>query len=233
MRFVSYAQEFEDLFVYLLLKDYVKIGNYIDVGANDPIQFSVTKAFYDMGWSGINIEPLPDMCALLEAERSRDVNLCLGVGEKEGVLNLRVAGMRSSFAQDVTEKMSGENELQKSIVPLQMIYDRYCSSDTEIHFCKIDVEGFEREVLLGIDFRRLRPWVMVVEATEPGTMIPCHEKWENILLSNGYEFAFANGINRYYVAEEKSFLKDEYKKLGSFVQENVIVKNQLMRVRIE
>ncbi len=233
MRFVSYAQEFEDFFIWLLLRDYVKVGNYIDVGANDPIEFSVTKAFYDMGWSGINIEPLPDMCALLEAERPRDVNLCLGVGEKEGWLNLRVAGMRSSFAQDVTEKMNGGEIIRKTILPLQMIYDRYCSSDTEIHFCKIDVEGFEREVLLGIDFRILRPWVMVVEATEPGTVIPCHEKWESILLSNGYEFAFANGINRYYVAQEKSFLKGEYNKLGSFIKENTIVKNQMRQVRFE
>lgn len=31
-------------------------GFYIDIGTNDPYFFSVTKAFYKIGWSGINIE---------------------------------------------------------------------------------------------------------------------------------------------------------------------------------
>jgi hypothetical protein len=34
-------------------------GFYIDVGAWDPVQDSVTKHFYDRGWRGINVEPHP------------------------------------------------------------------------------------------------------------------------------------------------------------------------------
>ena len=52
MRFESYAQEWEDLILYIILKN-IRGGFYIDIGANDPIELSVTKAFYDMGWSEI------------------------------------------------------------------------------------------------------------------------------------------------------------------------------------
>ena len=35
-------------------------GVYVDVGANDAINGSVTKALYLKGWRGINIEPMID-----------------------------------------------------------------------------------------------------------------------------------------------------------------------------
>jgi hypothetical protein len=56
MRFISYAQNFEDVMLWRALKG-LKKGFYIDVGAHDPEVDSVTKAFYDRGWCGINIEP--------------------------------------------------------------------------------------------------------------------------------------------------------------------------------
>ncbi len=109
-------------------------------------------------------------------------------------MNLWACGTRSSFVSDVLESHERQRQIACIVQPLQKIYDRYCSYDTEVHFCKIDVEGFEREVLKGIDFTRLRPWLMVVEATVPGTAIPCHEDWEYLLFENGYQFAFQSGI---------------------------------------
>ena len=58
MTFVSYAQNFEDVLLWRAL-GHIKNGVYIDVGANSHVEQSVTKVFYDAGWSGINIEPLP------------------------------------------------------------------------------------------------------------------------------------------------------------------------------
>lgn len=57
MTFISYAQNYEDVMLHRALKG-VEKGFYIDVGANDPVQYSVTKAFYERGWRGINIEPI-------------------------------------------------------------------------------------------------------------------------------------------------------------------------------
>lgn len=86
-----------------------------------------------------------------------------------------------------------------------------------IHFCKIDVEGFERNVLEGVDFTLHRPWVMVMESTFPTTNIPNHEKWEYILLRNNYHFVYSWGINRYYIdsCNEKNYtsLKENFSKI--------------------
>jgi hypothetical protein len=67
---------------------------------------------------------------------------------------------------------------------------------------KIDVEGHEREVLEGADWKLYRPRVVVVEAIKPNKPIPTHEHWESLLLSADYLFAFFDGLNRYYVRAE-------------------------------
>ena len=48
MRFYTYAQEFEDLVLYVVLRNINKVF-YIDVGANDPTHLSVTRAFDERG----------------------------------------------------------------------------------------------------------------------------------------------------------------------------------------
>src|SRR4051794_3212736 len=74
MSFVSYAQNFEDVMLRRALS-HVERGFYNDVGANDPIVDSVTLAFYERGWRGINVEPMRQYHDRLVASRPRDTNL--------------------------------------------------------------------------------------------------------------------------------------------------------------
>ena len=87
--FTSYSQHLEDLVLFSIFYD-VKNGFYIDIGAHDPNHISVTKAFYLKGWYGINIEPLPSKYKALQIHRRRDINLNLGIGEKEGIATLNI-----------------------------------------------------------------------------------------------------------------------------------------------
>src|SRR5215203_6355886 len=75
-----------------------------------------------------------------------------------------------------------------------------------IDFLKVDVEGAEAAVLRGGAWRRFRPRVVLVEAIAPGAMSPSHEEWEPVLTGNSYRFAFFDGLNRFYVAEEAADL---------------------------
>ena len=68
---MSYAQNGEDVVLWRALGS-VSAGRYIEVGANHPRDDSVTRAFYDRGWSGITIEPVPSFADLHRAERPRD-----------------------------------------------------------------------------------------------------------------------------------------------------------------
>src|SRR6478735_5825192 len=78
-RLVSYAQNHEDILLYRALR-HVEHGRYVDLGAAWPTQDSVTRLFYDRGWSGVNVEPNPEFLTALLRERQRDVNLGVAVG---------------------------------------------------------------------------------------------------------------------------------------------------------
>ena len=76
----------------------------------------------------------------------------------------------------------------------------------DVHWLKIDVEGMEEQVLRGWDAGAVRPWVVVVEATQPHTRIDTHHTFAPILDSADYVPAAFDGLNRYYVAREREEL---------------------------
>ena len=77
-----------------------------------------------------------------------------------------------------------------------------------VDFLKVDVEGFEAEVLAGADWSRFRPRVVVMEATVPKSDEPAHQAWEPMLVEAGYRFAMFDGLNRFYAhADEPALLQ--------------------------
>ncbi|KJR46142.1 SAM-dependent methyltransferase [Desulfosporosinus sp. I2] len=214
MSIISYAQNFEDVMLWRALK-HVEIGFYIDVGANDPDQDSVTKAFYDRGWRGINIEPVSQWFEKLVRERLRDINLQIAAGAKAGELliyELPDTGL-STFDRGIAERHEAERGYQKieRIVPVKTLTEICINLHTSpIHFLKIDVEGAEKQVLEGVDFSILRPWIVLVESTLPNSPIEDYETWEPILLTANYEYVYFDGLNRFYVAKEHLELRDSF-----------------------
>jgi len=57
---ISYAQNFEDVLLGRVFHNRTD-GFYVDVGAGDPVELSVTKWFYDLGWSKIGYEHVPNV----------------------------------------------------------------------------------------------------------------------------------------------------------------------------
>jgi FkbM family methyltransferase len=208
---ISYAQNSEDIILARVFSD-VENGNYLDVGANHPITDSVTKYFYDNGWSGINIEPLKREFKMLLEDRPRDINLNICVGEANTTIEFVVVENRSGWSTaDPTqiEKIQRDLELKKTVVLVeQQTLNEILSNNylSELHFLKIDVEGSELNVLQGIDLNKNRPWVVVIESTEPGSQISSHQSWEYLLTDNQYTYAYSDGINRFYLANEKLIL---------------------------
>lgn len=214
MRLVSYAQNYEDIMLWRALQD-VEAGFYVDIGANDPVADSVTKLFYDRGWSGVNVEPLTEHYNDLCRDRPRDTNVQCAVGAEAGTLSLWVPEIRgwataSGEAQQLHEQSGVRGTLLE--VPQRTLADicnDYAAKD--IHFLKIDVEGLEEAVLLGNDWQRFRPWLVVVEATRPGSPEQCHEAWELLLHQADYVLVYNDGLNRYYAAREHAALAEKFR----------------------
>jgi FkbM family methyltransferase len=207
MTFTSYAQNCEDVLLWRALKG-VQRGQYIDVGASHPVIDSVTWAFYQRGWRGINIEPVAADHALLQEQRSGDVNLQLAAGDRTTTMQLYQFGVRglATLSESVTERHRQHGLAPKpsevKVVPLRDICAEYVTG-SDIHFLKIDVEGSEASVLRGMDFERWRPWILLIEATAPNSQEATHAEWEPLLLQHQYEYCYFDGLSRYYVASER------------------------------
>ena len=102
--FKSFSEYYEDLILYLLLFD-IKKCFYIDVGAYDPVNVSVTKFFYSKGWRGINIEPQPGKIELFQKDRPNDINLQLAVGKEKGNITLYIDGQCTTTKKNILKKM--------------------------------------------------------------------------------------------------------------------------------
>ncbi|MEA3490273.1 MAG: FkbM family methyltransferase [Campylobacterota bacterium] len=209
MSFISYAQNFEDVMLWRALGD-IKNGYYIDVGANHPMDDSVTKAFYNHGWSGINIEPEERFFNLLVLDRDRDINLDVAISNQTEDIKLYVFETRGWSTNDISvadeHRADGYDYQIKSIKTKSL--DRVCEENQveEIHFLKIDVEGAEKSVLESFSFEQYRPWIVVIEATRPNTDIDVSQEWEYMLFDHSYLLAYFDGINKFYVAKEHSSL---------------------------
>ncbi len=241
MQMISYAQNSEDVILRRVFEGKPK-GFYVDVGAHHPSICSVTKHFYDQGWSGINIEPGTIFTELTQ-QRSKDINLPLAVSDQEGTTDFyEFTDMpgESSLNREVVDLANSKSPRKFQIRkvrtrPLHSIFAEYLPPNTEIDFMSVDVEKHELQVLRSNDWNRFRPRVILVEATLAYSNTLCHQQWEPILLNADYCFAFFDGINRFYVrAEDRSLLKHfeypvnildqfipvEQYRLGQIIQQN-------------
>ena len=215
LKFKSYSQYLEDLVLFILLFD-IKEGFYIDVGAFEPSSLSVTKAFHLRGWKGINIEPQQKRIQQFEKHRPNDINLQIAVGPNEGNVTFYIKEAASTINPNYSS-------LAKEIVNLTMdtmsnICRKYVPPEKKIDFCKIDVEGGEKGVLLGYDFKNYRPKVFCIESTVPGRHKNNHYLWEDILIKNGFTFVYQQEINRFYVDNNCPKILARGQNISQFIQ---------------
>ncbi len=210
----SYAQNFEDVLLWRAL-GHVENGFYIDIGAHHPVLDSVSKAFYEMGWRGIHVEPTRAYADLLRKDRPDELVIEAAVSDRHGTLafyETPETGLSTGHASVADlHRVKGVQVLQRQ-VPVITLDDVVAKAGSrDIHWLKIDVEGFEKLVIEGWRNHAIKPWVLVIESTAPNSTRDISADWENEVLGRGYEFAYFDGLSKFYVESNKQFLKEFFK----------------------
>jgi FkbM family methyltransferase len=146
------------------LKKYLNFENgfFIECGAYDGIYQSNTKIYEDlMGWRGILIEPSEDMCRKCNENRKvKCFNYCLVekdfksgfiYGDFTGGLMSSVNGIRTNSKEMVKVKTNTLTTILKE------------NNVKEIDLLSLDVEGYEFNVLKGLNFNIFSPKYILIE----------------------------------------------------------------------
>lgn len=192
----------------------IEEGFYIDVGAQHPIIDSVSRAFYEKGWRGIHVEPVPAYAQALRRDRPDETVVQAVLGKCQGrsvFYEIPDTGLSTSV-QSIAQEHAAHGfrvvETEVAQTNLAFVFDNL--GDHPIHWLKIDVEGNEISVLRGWLRHPARPWVVVVESTLPLCQTPTHQTWESYLRVRGYSFVYFDGLNRFYLHNDHLDLKTKF-----------------------
>jgi FkbM family methyltransferase len=140
-------------------------GFFVEIGANDPRKHSQTWHLEQAGWTGILVEPQPDLAAKLRAMRTAQVFAvaCSSPDNAGKTMPLHVAGSLSSLDRDqMAPGTTPETVIAVPIRTLDSILEE-ARAPKWFDFLSIDVEGHEIEVLRGLDIAHWRPRLILLE----------------------------------------------------------------------
>lgn len=175
-------------------------GFFVEVGANDPQIKSQSWHLERAGWSGILIEPQPDLAERLKRERTAKVFpfACSSPDRAGTTMHLHVAGAFSSFTPDLM--VTGVQAERSINVPVRTLDDILAEARAPqpIDLLSVDVEGHELDVLQGFDFSRWRPRLILLEDHVTSTAK------HHFLRGNGYSLMRRTGLNGWYVPQDNA-----------------------------
>lgn len=185
----SYSEYGQDAFVLRRIYNSKPDGIFVDVGANHPIVDSNTYLLELNGWTGLAIEPQKWLNEQWPGLRKTPCLECVA-GSEDGNVTFIESTEQVGFSgvAGFNKVSSGHTRKIVRQRPLRDIL-RYHAID-EIDYLSIDVEGYEMNVLQGIDFERVRVRLIGVE-NDLGF------KWLPLLGKRlGFELG-SNGLRRY------------------------------------
>jgi FkbM family methyltransferase len=214
---ISFAQNGEDIVLHRAFRNKPP-GFYVDAGSGHPTKGSVTKNLHDrLGWSGLDIEPQPQLANVLASERCRSkvVNAALAPSPSD-----RTARKFYSFPSDWALSTLDAELAQKHIAGGLNAeeYDIPCLSlntilDTNrvrpgFELLKLDIEGMDFEVLCDFDFSHWHPSIIMTESLCPKTKKRVGPALDQLMSAHGYREVLFDGINSFYLSKSRRDLEE-------------------------
>ncbi|WP_275572218.1 FkbM family methyltransferase [Mycolicibacterium vanbaalenii] len=132
-------------------------GTFIELGGNDGLQQSNSFLLErELNWRGILIEGVPELAAEAVRNRPKATVVCAAVtgATDAGVIAMNDIDLISTVSDD-------PGQLYVATTTLSSVIDLISNGDAP-DLLTIDVEGFEMDVLAGLDLSRHRPrWILV------------------------------------------------------------------------
>jgi|ERR1019366_5648130 FkbM family methyltransferase len=174
--------------------DCAKQGVFVEVGAKHPTIRSQTWLLEQQGWSGVLVEPNPELCELLRAQRprSRTFEAAAGSPDQVGEAELLMGKSHghSTLAPVIGDPLSGV----KLRVQLRTLDSILVEAGVErIDFLSIDVEGMELPVLQGLNLEKYAPRLILLEEHRRNYTKHFY------LRRHGYRLVKRTDINNWYV----------------------------------
>jgi len=209
----SYSQCGEDLIVKHIFEALdIKKPSFIDIGAHHPFYMNNTALFSLNGSVGINIEPDPVLFSRFPFHRVNDVNLNIGIGDKEGEEDFYIISTPTlnTFSREIANGYENEGDytiesIKKiKINSVQNIILEY-NNGVFPDFLSLDAEGVDELILHSIDFKKNCPVVICIETlsfSQNGNGEK-NTKIIHFLENNGYLYYSDTNINSIFVLKSK------------------------------
>lgn len=189
-----FKPEFEVPFVREFFRDTPQ-GFFVEVGANDPKKDSQSFHLEEAGWTGILVEPVPELAEeLRRVRKSKVFEVACSSPDRAGtIMTLHVAGPFSSFDPNLAVTgMRADHTVAVKVDTLDHVLAEGGAKQA-IDLISVDVEGHELEVLSGFDFARWRPRLILLE--DHVSSLDKHR----FMRRSGYALMRRTGLNGWYV----------------------------------
>lgn len=185
MVFSSFTGEgvpFEEFFDELFLRK--RNGFFVELGANDGLHQSNTAFLeFQRDWTGVLLEPsLPAFEACVKNRPGAKVYRCACVSKEYPSSEVLGDFQATSLTASIGGTRNRANQLCS--VPARtlssVLEEAQCPARFDL--LSLDVEGYEVDVLLGLDLNRFRPHYMLIELYQKE-----YQAVVTLLKENGYE----------------------------------------------
>ena len=194
MRHLSHGQILQDLWVLYEL-DLQPQGYYVEFGAYDGTAHSNSKLLEErFGWTGLLVEPNPDMADALRSGRSSTVDARCVWDRTGETVELLVTGdaelstVADHATSDIHTGARHATAVRTVSVPTVSLNDLLDEHDAPeiIDFMSVDTEGTELRILKAFDFSKRPPRLVAVEHNRRND----ERDLDGLMFSAGYERRF-------------------------------------------
>lgn len=172
-----YSQCEQDKFINENFFKNQKNGVFVDIGAHDGISFSNTYFFEkELNWTGICIEPIPEVfaklkrnrkcicaqgCAATETKKSEFLKISGPLEMLSGLVSKYSTQHKERIQREILEYGGACERIQVQCYNVNELFEKY--GITHINFLSLDTEGGEFEILRSINFSEYQIDVIAVE----------------------------------------------------------------------